>query len=284
MIRTVISKVHTTHQGRWNRRAIEIRKNKKREADFSDFVEFIEMEATLLSDPAYSRDALFEAKPQVKSFSTKISEAESSPVLKCYLCGGVHDVEDCEEYLGKDVNERHKIIFRQKLCFSCLTPVTSDHLAKSCQNKKKCRVCNSGHPTTLHGDKAKSVNHSSLEDDVISMCVVPILLHHKDNPKKQVTVYALLDDCSQATFIQEDILDTLNVPQKRETFISVKTLNGERCEQSFAVDGLVVQPIPTHSSRYTASCIKLPRAYSQSARQWMLRRYRPPQRYAPGAT
>ena len=223
------------------------------------------MQATLLSDPAYSRDALFEAKPQVKSFSTNISEAVSSPVLKCYLCGGVHVVEDCEEYLSKDVNERHKIIFRQKLCFSCLTPVTSDHLAKSCQSKRKCRVCNSGHPTTLHGDKAKSVNHSSLEDDVISMCVVPVLLHHKDNPRKQVTVYALLDDCSQATFIQGDILDTLNVPQKRETFISAKTLNGERCEQSFAVDGLVVQPIPSHSSLYTASCIKLPRIYSLSA-------------------
>ena len=62
MIRTVIRKVHSSLQERWNRKAVNIRKNDSREPDFSDLLKFVEYEVALLSDPSYSKDALSENK------------------------------------------------------------------------------------------------------------------------------------------------------------------------------------------------------------------------------
>ena len=57
VLATIISKVHPSHQSRWNRRAVEIRRGGK-EANFADLVKFFEKEAEMLNDPAYSRKAL----------------------------------------------------------------------------------------------------------------------------------------------------------------------------------------------------------------------------------
>ncbi len=259
VIRTMISKVPTPHQEKWNRKASEIRRRNDREADFSDFIVFFENETALLSDPAYSRDALLEVKS--KSYNTRISPKEEATSV-CHLCSGPHDIEVCDAFKAKDVDERHRAIFRLKLCFSCLEPVSSDHIAKTCDKKRKCSICDSDHPTSLHGDKVNA-NLSSLGNHVISMCVVPVLLHHRANPSKQLTVYALLDDCSQGTFIHENTLDDLGVSQLQDAIIRVNTLNGERQEKASSLDGLIVQPISTHVAHYGNIAIELPRTYSQ---------------------
>ena len=40
---------------------------------------------------------------------------------------------------------------------------------------------------------------------VISMCVIPIRVKHSDSDK-EVEAFALLDTCSQGTFVTEDLL------------------------------------------------------------------------------
>ena len=260
MIKTMISKVPASHQEKWNRKASGIRKKKDREADFSDFISFFEEETTLLSDPAYSRDALLEVKS--KSYQTRISPKAEVKFGICQLCSGPHDIEECDTFKAMDVDNRHKTIFRMKLCFSCLEPVNSEHIAKTCDKKRKCSICKSDHPTSLHGDKLNA-NLSSLGNHVISMCVIPVILYHRANPSKQLTVYALLDDCSQGTFIHEDTLDNLGVSQVQDAIIRVNTLNGERQEKALSLDGLIVEPVPNHVVHYGNIAIDLPRTYSQ---------------------
>ena len=257
MLRTMISKVPAHHQDKWNRKASEVRKRKHREAHFSDFVTFFEDETALLNDPAYSRDALLEVKS--KSNNTKLACNEKAI---CHLCSEAHDIEECAKYNNLDVNERHKTVFRLKLCFSCLERVGSDHIAKTCEKKRKCSICSSDHPTSLHGDKVNA-NLSSLQDQNISMCVVPVILYHKSNPNKQITVYALLDECCTGTFIHDDVLDDLGV-QAQDAVISVDTVNGESRRKALSLEGLIVQPTSQHAEHYEKKDITLPRTYSQS--------------------
>ena len=61
------------------------------------------------------------------------------------------------------------------------------------------------------------------------MCIVPVRLSHKDFPNP-VFVYAMLDECSQGTFIKEEILDMFNTNKRKAT------LNGEKTYDSYAVE------------------------------------------------
>ena len=46
--------------------------------------------------------------------------------------------------------------------------------------------------------------------EVINMCIVPIKISHQ-NCKKTIRTYAMLDNCSQGSFIKQDLLKRLGV-------------------------------------------------------------------------
>ena len=81
-------------------------------------------------------------------------------------------------------------------------------------------------------------NSSSIESKIISMCVVPVKVNHSKS-KKEFSTYAMLDNCSQGTFIKEDIQKKLGAVG-READTTVRTLNGEQSMKSTAVSGLRV--------------------------------------------
>ena len=260
IIKTVISKVHTSIQGRWVRKTHEIRRNHSRDANFDDLVGFMERESEILSDPAYSRDALADS-----SFKSNHALYDTKPKVSfpvCSLCKSTHDIEDCEEFLKQSLDQRHKIVFREGLCFGCLNPVGGEHVAKTCAGKRKCRVCNEDHPTTLHGGKGVSSNHTNVADD-ISMCVVPVEIWHQCSPDHKVVTYALLDDCSQGTFIRDDVLESLSLENTQPSSVSITTLNGTHQDASLKVDGLIVRSMPSHAQSYTPFDINLPSAFSR---------------------
>ena len=267
MLRVVILKVPQSLQDKWNRKVLDTRRKHKREVDFSDIVKFLETETTLMSDPAYSRDALTEAGKLLKSNSTQLVEAEGGRRVSwgaiCPLCAGTHDFEDCQDFLAKGIDERHKTVFQLKLCFSCLGPIDDEHKGKSCTAKRKCKVCSEDHPTTLHGGKSMTARHTALPYKVISMCVVQVEVWHKDNADNRLTVYALLDECSQGTFIKDDILEKLNVSNLEHTTIRVDTAIGNKEDQAIAVDGLVVGCVPSHATVYGKAEVELPCTYSR---------------------
>ena len=59
------------------------------------------------------------------------------------------------------------------------------------------------------------------------MCIVPVSIKYKNNGK-QIT-HAMLDNCSQGSFVHEDVLKQLSVKGTKTTLI-LKTLHGERSE------------------------------------------------------
>ena len=125
-----------------------------------------------------------------------------------------------------------------------------------------CKVCSGRHPTVLHGlktqkykkkgsnedtdtkeDKPEEVKCASTNtrSDVISMCIVPVQIKSKDT-SKTVHTYALLDSCSQGTFILDQLASDLAI-SGRKTSLTIKTLNGEFISNSTALEGLKVASI-----------------------------------------
>ena len=176
--------------------------------------------------------------------------------VKCSLREGNHNLDDCNSFLQFDLQKRSKWLFQNKLCYGCLSAISVNHNGRNCKNRKECKVCQKRHPTSLHGyeaekSKAKQQDGNSSKESkvnvncatantksLISMCVVPVLVRHKLS-NYIVKTYAMLDGCSQATFMQNKLLGALSL-HGRKTSITVKTMNGEVTKSSEVLDGIEV--------------------------------------------
>ena len=88
------------------------------------------------------------------------------------------------------------------------------------------------------------------------MCVVPVQIRHPDS-NKILDTYAMLDNCSQGTFVKEEIIEALGIAGA-ETRVTVKTLNGEVLQMTTVVENLELA-----GSLGRPKWIKLPRAYTK---------------------
>ena len=106
----IVSKLPGSLRDRWNRKVQVVRRSFGREPCLSDFASFVHEETTLVNDPIFSKDAVLEyiQTPEKKhdknkkygSFATKEGE-----VVKCSLCEGNHDLDDCNSFLQFDLQE-----------------------------------------------------------------------------------------------------------------------------------------------------------------------------------
>ena len=86
--------------------------------------------------------------------------------------------------------------------------------------------------------------------------VAPVVIKPKEFPKEIIT-HAILDSCSQGTFIVEDLVNALEI-DGIDTSVVAKTLNGQIRLKSKLVNGLVV----SNPSDKKFS-INLPRCYTR---------------------
>ena len=185
-------------------------------------------------------------KQKVSSFGTKAKNDDSVPqrlrnFTPCPSCSLDHDLDSCKQFLCKNPCGRKMFVMSKRLCFACYAP---DHNIKSCPKKRMCQKegCGDDYPTGLHEsfklkskDTSKSEHERSdgksdlkaetkrvdngftnLDDlscnlsecygDFMSMSIVPLVLFHKDRHERKIKVYDMLDNCSQGTFIRNDIL------------------------------------------------------------------------------
>ena len=97
-----------------------------------------------------------------------------------------------------------------------------------------------------------------LEPPILSQTmIVPVRMHHQDNPERQVVIYALLDPASNGTFIKESILEELQV-NGVETQLKLNTMHGSEVVPTRKVGGLIVQRMDGEVH------IELPKTYSRN--------------------
>ena len=161
------------------------------------------------------------------------------------------------------------------------------HNARTCNDRPLCQICKKKHPTGLHGytpkqkagdDKSSASDgtqnvtsksncakfddvswSASYSDEIVSMNIVPVKIRYV-NKRKEVTTYALLDNCCKGNFVREDIIHKLEASGAR-TKITVKTVNGGQTHLSTAVDSLEVA---SNNKSINKQWIKLLKCYTVS--------------------
>ena len=76
---------------------------------------------------------------------------------------------------------------------------------------------------------------------VLSMCVVPVKVQHKQS-NKEIIAFAMLDTCCQGTFATENLMNQLDMNSIR-TSVGIRTLIGNREQSSYLLDGLSVSKL-----------------------------------------
>ena len=86
--------------------------------------------------------------------------------------------------------------------------------------------------------------------------IVPVRVHHRTNPERQVVVYALLDPASNGTFIKESILEDLQV-DGTETQLQLNTMHGSEVVHTRRITGLNVESMGKDAR------VELPKTYTR---------------------
>ena len=199
----------------------------------------------------------------------------------CQLCNKTHDIEGCPLFKGKPIKDKINILMRSRLCFGCYMKGHVLSFCKNVRTCKVCKkdhptALHGYVPKTKSSSSNTSSTSSSTTSSVtasiattnqstvstctvspvpitsalisnrssnaaFSMSVVPVILKHPST-SREVRTYALLDPCSEGSFIDEKLLKELN-SDYISTEITVKTLNGISSQISKRVDGMLVKNI-----------------------------------------
>ena len=292
-IRELAARLPTHYSNKWreNAKKVEARYG---EYTFANFVEFTQESSLDANHPVFSHDALTPTRKELEkernhsadkakwnserkekkrgrgtthfNLSDESSREDPEKASFCPLCKGRHSLVTCKNFLEKTVKERQDLCMSKGLCFSCLGP---RHTARQCKRKTLCELCKKPHATVLHRllpeqkneEKAKETvkatnNCVSCSDTTTSM-ILPVLIHHKDDPDRRVKVYAVLDDQSDTCFITDDIAKSLGVTGPAVK-LELGTMHAVENIDTQKIEGLVV-------SRFDGQVdIPLPKAYTRN--------------------
>lgn len=250
-IRKITAKLPDWIAHRWNRTTATTKRDKARYPTFQEFTQFVVEESEIVNDPVLSAEPL-PAGPRPQSqrhheqprppktvlntngnmVSNNHNEntQTSASSTSCLFCKRQHhSMNECRDFMRKQMPERKDFVRKEGLCFGCLRP---GHMSKDCTKRCDCKKCSKKHPTSLHDDNWSS-NHqrppkemkrddqkdtqqtdlkngscrkvlSNTESSLTSMAV-PVFLSTDENPHQEILVYALLDTMSDSTFVLESV-------------------------------------------------------------------------------
>jgi len=147
-----------------------------------DFVNFIEKQVKIVSDPLFgsindvSPASYTKLSMQVKQkrksgkFATSINvpkdgykEMENLTAhghqLKCMFCSLTnHTLEKCFQFRRKTQQDKMQFLKEKGICFGCLK---HGHTSKDCRSRLDCEVCHRKHPSVLHVECVTGSTHLS---------------------------------------------------------------------------------------------------------------------------
>ncbi|XP_037929505.1 uncharacterized protein LOC119663992, partial [Teleopsis dalmanni] len=166
------------------------------------------------------------------SFNRKLTTFVNTKI-NCMKCnGGDHSLGSCPSFVKLTFNDKFKFVKDLSVCLNCLR---KGHVVKNCQSTARCRICNGMHHTCLHKFKPIEQNvRPNLSDSppgqlnfpqspsislvsrtkqrsLIPTAVVLI----KDKYGLYQPIRALLDSCSEISFITEKMAKQLQLPFER---------------------------------------------------------------------
>ena len=212
------------------------------------------------------------AKKTKKDGSTGASTNKTAGAqqLQCLHCKGQHYLDQCQGFLAKTAEDKKVFASSHGLCFGCLR---RGHLFSKCK-RRNFSLMKDGtaaketekppDSTDAQATANKAVSYrvdakdvSITDNSCAHSMIVPVMLHHSQDPDSEVFTYALLDNQSDACFVAEGVLQQLNVATETVT-LEVTTVLAKQVVESQVVKGLVVTGLQEKNQ------IPLPATYSRS--------------------
>ena len=276
----------------WHKQCIKTKRNKGKYPQFEEFADFVELQAQLANDPIiHSNRKKNQPTEKTKVMAANTQHAKTHPPAEnshtretphrqqpkqsqaklnhggpCYYCKkDTHWLSKCPDLV--------KLSHIDRLCYlknngHCLRCLSKSHVTSQCKNNPRCHTCQGNHLTCLHKQDNRVKNQTptttvSMKAKVYNQSmstthILPVFISSSKEPEREILTYALLDSGSDATFIDEQTADKLNLPKLSSTTLNIATVkDGEGSEVvSFVYQDLQVRGYNSHKR------VDLPSTYS----------------------
>ena len=154
---TLTSNLPGNARDKWNRKVLSIRRHRAEDPELADFIDFINDEILLASDPLFSREALkvyvekeerSHLKKKMKSYASNTTdkvqeEKDAIKEMKCPVCEEKHDLDNCKQFSSMSVDERSKMLRKKKIMLWVLPSSVSRAYCQDLQEKESLQnLCN----------------------------------------------------------------------------------------------------------------------------------------------
>ncbi|XP_065925824.1 uncharacterized protein [Magallana gigas] len=283
-VNPIVCKLPENLQNKWRDRAVKYKiQNIVPYPPFQEFVKFIHELSISLNDPSFSFESSspvgmdkqrFTRRPAtVMSRKTEVQEEKEN--IRKEMCSLhphaiSHNLDECQLFMRKPMEERRRYVTENKLCFRCLR--TKFHNKKHCRAYIKCKECGSGnHVTAMHikprnQDIPQSVQGGESEPFIVdskctSICdgfhgrscakTVLVQVYPENRPELSVTVYAMLDGHCNRTLATTELMDSLGV-KGNELMYNLMSCSGRGQTLGRQAHGFIVQSLDS------STVLKLP--------------------------
>ncbi|XP_055605994.1 uncharacterized protein LOC129754139 [Uranotaenia lowii] len=246
---------------------------------FGDYMAIIARDASsVVSFKPYPRSANRE-KPNSKGFvnshtelvedydPSDLQDQQKLKTVTCMFCNKIgHKLKECYKFKGLSVEERWTQVRLLNVCFCCL----SSHGRRACRSGIRCNIqgCDYRHHPLLHSSNDNQKNtrqvaeihtHRVLNSATIFR-VIPVTLH---GPSGSVETYAFLDEGSDLTLIENDIVEQLGLKGSLHPLCLRWTANTIRTEKKSRIVNLEISDVGlkkrfTIVNARTVNCLNLP--------------------------
>jgi len=172
-IRTLMVKLPYGFRNQWRTRVNRIEEEQNRMAGFKDFVDLVEKQTKIVSNPLYgdiggggeksrSNKNTNKEWPKKRAYATSVQQKKEKSTATCTYCENKHNILDCNKFKKLERKDKSEFCFKQGLCFGCLR---KGHNKTDCRKPElsKCKICDRNHPTVLHDYKQAEQNKDNNE-------------------------------------------------------------------------------------------------------------------------
>lgn len=232
LIRELVNKLPMHYKIKWGKYMLKCG-NEVTLNDFADWLRKCAQVASLVGPtnvPTYDHSNWKQTTVANKTGFKKPTVLLTNTIDKesCKFCDkSSHTIEECDKFKNLSSDERWSWITKEKRCFRCLT---KGHRKFTCKSKKVCGIdgCKSKHNALLHAsvkavtDEIETVNHTIGMHNSVLLRILPVTLK---GPKAEVKTFALLDDASTVTLLDNDVAAMIGVTGEKEP-LSMCWING----------------------------------------------------------
>ncbi|KAM8702461.1 hypothetical protein ACLKA7_001792 [Drosophila subpalustris] len=209
MIHIVLSKVDTESKSNYDER-----QNLEKLPTWDDFCKILNRRCQFLE--SQQADQSEQRHSNVRSKNASNAKSFVNIAEECLQCkSSAHYTGSCKAFNELPLQQRLNTIKNSYACFNCLRKA---HRVKDCQSKSRCKVCQSTHHTLLHKYVQASVSSGPQSGSTINQpSVSTSLVAHSSSTAvlPSALVRALLDSCSEVSFITEETVKRLQLKRSR---------------------------------------------------------------------